>query len=256
LPGFNGPCKILIDQFEAGEFSMKRLFAGALAAGIMTFAMSASAGAATLLTLTGPISGHTVGPQSTSDPCIICATTASNPAGFGYNNFIDTGAISSYDMWSTTPTATVLDGVKGTPYTVGQILTVTNNSPFVVAIDVNTAGGAGGGLETLQLFEVWDTTTNTVLYNYTGPTLIGNISNNGNGYGDWYLGNIDLSGLSSTDGILFHAKWNNATDGGESFFLVPASAVPEPATWAMMILGFGMVGFAMRRRRSSELVEA
>ncbi|WP_225883093.1 FxDxF family PEP-CTERM protein [Sphingomonas aliaeris] len=26
------------------------------------------------------------------------------------------------------------------------------------------------------------------------------------------------------------------------------AAVPEPATWAMMIAGFGMVGFAMRRR--------
>lgn len=231
---------------------MKRLFAGALAAGIMTFAMSASASAATLLTLTGPISGHTVGPQSKSDPCIICATTAQNPAGFGYNNFTDTGAISSYNMWSTTPTANVADGVKGTPYTVGQILGVTNNSPFVVAIDVNTAKNG----ETLQLFEVWDTTTNTVLYNYLGPTLIGNVSNNGNGYGDWYLGNIDLSGLPSTDGILFHAYWNNASDGGESFFLVPTSAVPEPATWAMLIIGFGMVGFAMRRRRSSELVEA
>ena len=27
------------------------------------------------------------------------------------------------------------------------------------------------------------------------------------------------------------------------------SAVPEPATWAMMIIGFGMSGFALRRRR-------
>ena len=27
-----------------------------------------------------------------------------------------------------------------------------------------------------------------------------------------------------------------------------AGAVPEPATWAMMLLGFGMVGFAMRKR--------
>ncbi len=26
--------------------------------------------------------------------------------------------------------------------------------------------------------------------------------------------------------------------------------VPEPATWAMLIAGFGMIGFAMRRRRS------
>jgi hypothetical protein len=28
------------------------------------------------------------------------------------------------------------------------------------------------------------------------------------------------------------------------------AAVPEPATWAMMILGMGAVGFAMRRRRA------
>ena len=28
-------------------------------------------------------------------------------------------------------------------------------------------------------------------------------------------------------------------------------AVPEPATWMMMILGFGAVGFGMRRRRSA-----
>jgi hypothetical protein len=29
-----------------------------------------------------------------------------------------------------------------------------------------------------------------------------------------------------------------------------AGAVPEPATWAVLIAGFGMVGFAARRRRS------
>lgn len=29
-----------------------------------------------------------------------------------------------------------------------------------------------------------------------------------------------------------------------------AGAVPEPATWAMMILGMGAVGFAMRRRKN------
>lgn len=32
--------------------------------------------------------------------------------------------------------------------------------------------------------------------------------------------------------------------------------IPEPATWAMMILGFGMVGTAMRRRRTSVTVSA
>jgi len=32
---------------------------------------------------------------------------------------------------------------------------------------------------------------------------------------------------------------------------VMTAAVPEPATWAMLITGFGMVGFAARRRRSA-----
>lgn len=32
------------------------------------------------------------------------------------------------------------------------------------------------------------------------------------------------------------------------FFDLPPSAVPEPATWFMMLLGFGMIGGAMRRR--------
>ncbi len=31
------------------------------------------------------------------------------------------------------------------------------------------------------------------------------------------------------------------------------AAVPEPSTWAMMLLGFGAVGFAMRRRRQTGL---
>ena len=117
-----------------------------------TAAMLALTGAASAipLTLTGPIAGNTVGPQSTSNPCIIAATQCQQPAGFGFNNFTQSGAISSYNMFSTTPTANVADGVQGTPYTVAQ-LTGAVGTAFNVAIDVNTTGAAG---ETLQLFEV------------------------------------------------------------------------------------------------------
>lgn len=34
-----------------------------------------------------------------------------------------------------------------------------------------------------------------------------------------------------------------------NFELASTGAVPEPATWGMMILGFGVVGYALRRRR-------
>ena len=39
------------------------------------------------------------------------------------------------------------------------------------------------------------------------------------------------------------------TNGGS----LSISAVPEPATWAMMLIGFGMVGFALRARRKQNV---
>ncbi|QXQ08680.1 PEPxxWA-CTERM sorting domain-containing protein [Sphingosinicellaceae bacterium] len=42
---------------------------------------------------------------------------------------------------------------------------------------------------------------------------------------------------------------NNFTAGLPSQFLTfEVAGVPEPATWAMLIIGFGLVGSAMRRR--------
>lgn len=37
--------------------------------------------------------------------------------------------------------------------------------------------------------------------------------------------------------------------GGNATFVPSVAAVPEPGTWAMMLLGFGAIGFSMRRRR-------
>jgi hypothetical protein len=37
-----------------------------------------------------------------------------------------------------------------------------------------------------------------------------------------------------------------------TLFQTGSTAVPEPGTWAMMLIGFGAVGVAMRRRRQNE----
>jgi len=214
----------------------------------------AEAASAIPLTLTGPIPGNTVGPQSTSNPCIIAATQCQQPATMGFNNFTSSGAIDSYNMYSTTPTATVADGVQGTPYTVLQLETALGTSAFVVAIDVNTTGAA---TETLQLFEV--IINGAVVYNYVGPTPIGGIANNGNGFADWTLGTVDLSGFADSATVLFHAVWSGAVDGGESFFLVgaggtPPQQVPEPGTAALLGLVLGGLGLLKARRGRRVLV--
>jgi len=45
----------------------------------------------------------------------------------------------------------------------------------------------------------------------------------------------------------------NGAYGGQLSFIPTAAAVPEPAAWAMMILGMGVVGFAMRRSRKAKV---
>lgn len=49
---------------------------------------------------------------------------------------------------------------------------------------------------------------------------------------------VRLSGVQSGNGLV-------------TIDLLPAAvgSVPEPATWSMMILGFGAIGVAMRRRK-------
>lgn len=42
-------------------------------------------------------------------------------------------------------------------------------------------------------------------------------------------------------------SWGNEASA-DTFTIRVGAVVPEPATWAMMLIGFGSVGFAMRRR--------
>jgi choice-of-anchor C domain-containing protein len=54
-----------------------------------------------------------------------------------------------------------------------------------------------------------------------------------------------VSFTSDTDGVF------GGVIGG-----VNVSAVPEPATWAMLLLGFGGIGWTLRRRQSAALISA
>ena len=67
-----------------------------------------------------------------------------------------------------------------------------------------------------------------------------------------------INGLNILVGQNFAFRWTDVNSAGNDHGLaiddvsittrLAAGAVPEPATWAMMMLGFGAMGFAMRRR--------
>lgn len=64
--------------------------------------------------------------------------------------------------------------------------------------------------------------------------------------------NVYFSGGDSFDRILFSEipdVGDYESDNHTVGYFVAKGGVPEPATWAMMIMGFGLVGFAARRQR-------
>jgi len=102
---------------------------------------------------------------------------------------------------------------------------------------------------------VWSNSTSTLTVPAgTGTCAVGCFSSLQN----WAASNPNLNVLGLSTGV--GSGWNgggfkgavdnvSVTFGGQTqTFNFEVSAVPEPATWAMMIVGFGLVGAAARRR--------
>jgi len=91
-------------------------------------------------------------------------------------------------------------------------------------------------------------------------------SNEDNAGGGSYVGSVNVTGVSTgSDGILNLQLLEGFDDalgqadgqyGAGSTVTVsyadPVGAAPEPATWAMMLLGFGLAGYGLRRRTGSK----
>jgi hypothetical protein len=81
-----------------------------------------------------------------------------------------------------------------------------------------------------------------------------------NGQADNFAGSFELTFAGGTSSITlanFVDRYASLTQlNGISGEGTPVGGVPEPATWAMMLLGFGGIGMAMRRsRRSATLMQ-
>ncbi|HEV2570009.1 PEPxxWA-CTERM sorting domain-containing protein [Sphingomonas sp.] len=90
-----------------------------------------------------------------------------------------------------------------------------------------------------------DASTLTLEAYGVGGNLIGSVSvNEGNVFGTGATLSLSVAGIQS---VRFYS--NGGTVAFDNFEFGDLSAVPEPASWAMMIAGFGLAGAAARRRR-------
>jgi hypothetical protein len=78
-----------------------------------------------------------------------------------------------------------------------------------------------------------------------GSTLLDTITGNGGATTRWTKRTVKF--FTPTGGALTFAAAGTSDSFGGYLDNITVSAVPEPSTWAMLILGFGLAGHALRR---------
>ncbi len=62
---------------------------------------------------------------------------------------------------------------------------------------------------------------------------------------------VEGNGVLQFHGLVSSISWTNPTREDYYAFTVGDVAVPEPVTWALMLIGFGGLGVALRQRRAA-----
>ena len=138
------------------------------------------------------------------------------------------------------PASQFLSTVGGATTTIAQTVTGFDTVSFFI--------GSIDGFNTVNILS----TTGTILATITGAQMA--MSPNGNQELPQTNRRVTFTrsaGEAQVGGIGFVSSTNSLEVDNLVF------TVPEPSTWALMIVGFGMVGFAMRsRRRRTSVVYA
>lgn len=186
------------------------------------------------------------------------ALAAATPA-FAVTNFS-----TNFDSLAVAPGSySIVSAIEGWTATAGAGIEVQNNAagapfsaPNLVELD---------STNNTTMSRLIDPGTYTLTYRYSGrpgrpastngieallgSTSLGVSQSAGGSSTSWLLVSSNFTVLSATT-LSFKAVGTSDSYGGyiDDINLVGTAAVPEPATWAMMLVGFGLVGSSLRRR--------
>jgi hypothetical protein len=225
---------------------MRNIILGIVGASALAFASAASAtscGTGCSYTTTPGVAPYAgPAPTFTFDP-------GSRPTILSGNFEVGTPPGDLYAQPYGTDAGTGLYGGDGYYYSAGP----STDNPGIIDLtsfnDITTLSFVWGSVDSYNTLNILDSSMN-VLY-----TIVGNdIFNPANG--DRTSPNTNpLVTFSFTGDNVAYLSFGSTTNAFEIDNLFVGTAVPEPATWALMLLGFGGIGFAMRRRRKPALAQ-
>ena len=170
--------------------------------------------------------------------------------GTGANAAVTVGGGTSVDV--TGPTGTDInfslgysDSGTSNPFT--ETLVWTNTLAGSYGITLSTTASSAGASNDVDIMSALLTGTGIV-----SPISLSTLFNN-DVIESYALAGLNLGAGTYTLTVTGSRGTTGAFGGNVSFNQTPG--VPEPATWAMMLLGFGAVGFAMRRRQRPALAQ-
>lgn len=145
----------------------------------------------------------------------------------------------TFDFVATPATPVFIDP----DYATGYIYNVLSGPNIATALFPTIAGDLDG----YDVYSLTDVLLAQGVYSFDFTTLFGG------GVSGFKLMGIDLgAALDPTDGTAFVTGLTFVSGGAVTMTQAPiitTTGVPEPATWATMLLGFGLVGHGLRRRQ-------
>lgn len=173
------------------------------------------------------------------------------------------------------------DATDSRPFSIGYVFDLTS------AVTVDALGYWNDGLANNHQVGIWDVVGNLLVsttvagddtlvghfrWDSVAPvtlaagryTIAGEFLGNGNPFPVSATGITNIAQYSYVGSVQSQGGFQPPTDsfganyGGNGIFVanfsvVPTGAIPEPATWGLMIVGFGGIGAILRRRRDASV---